>query len=102
VERVDEPLGLSSSADRELVAEVFSPKEKADRTRLWLPGDRSEDTWKSRQDGLHLMAQGAFAGIRNVVVHSNEPGWSEQEALEYLAVLSTVARWTDETEVHNT
>jgi len=42
---------------------------------------------------------GAFAGIRNVVTHSLEPGWSEQEALEYLAVLSTVARWTDETVV---
>jgi hypothetical protein len=46
------------------------------------------------------MAQGSFAGIRNVVAHSEMPGWSEQEALEYLAVLSTVARWTDETELH--
>ena len=66
-----------------------------------LPGDRSTTTWRSRQDGLHLLSQGAYAGIRNVVVHSHEPQWSEQEALEYLAVLSTVARWTDETEVHN-
>ena len=87
--------------DRELAAEVFSAKETAGRTRLWLPGDRSTATWRSRQDGLHLLSQGAYAGIRNVVVHSHEPQWSEQEALEYLAVLSTVARWTDETEVSN-
>lgn len=88
----------SSLVDRELAAEVFSAKETAGRTRLWLPGDRSTATWRSRQDGLHLLSQGAYAGIRNVVVHSHEPQWSEQEALEYLAVLSTVARWTDETE----
>ena len=91
----------SSLVDRELAAEVFSAKETAGRTRLWLPGDRSTSTWRSRQDGLHLLSQGAYAGIRNVVVHSHEPQWSEQEALEYLAVLSTVARWTDETEVLN-
>jgi len=39
---------------------------------------------------------GAYAGIRNVVAHALEPRWSDQEAVEYLAVLSTVARWTDE------
>jgi hypothetical protein len=42
---------------------------------------------------------GAYAGIRNVAAHSHQPGWSDQQALEYLAVLSVVARWTDETEV---
>jgi len=88
----------STLVDRELVAEVFSPKEGRGRTRLWLPGDRSTDSWKSRQEGLHLLAQGAYAGIRNIVAHTHEPEWSEQEALEYLAVLSTVARWTEETE----
>jgi hypothetical protein len=41
----------------------------------------------------------AFAGIRDVVAHSVAAGWSQQEALEYLAVLSVVARWVDETEV---
>lgn len=86
-------------ADRELAAEAFSPKPSAKNTRLWLPGTRTTDTWRSRQDGLHHLAMGAFAGIRNVVTHSVEPGWSEQEALEYLGVLSTVARWTDHTEV---
>jgi uncharacterized protein (TIGR02391 family) len=88
----------SHSADREMAADVFSPKPAAGRLRLWLTGDRDTDTWRSRQDGLHLLAMGAYAGIRNVAAHAVEPGWSEQEALEYLAVLSVVARWADETE----
>ncbi|NIK61093.1 TIGR02391 family protein [Kribbella shirazensis] len=87
--------------DRELVSDVFSPKPSNGRTRLWFPGNPETATWKSRQDGLHQLSMGAYAGIRNVVAHSPQPGWSEQQALEYLAVLSTVARWTDETEVLN-
>jgi uncharacterized protein (TIGR02391 family) len=89
----------SSLVDCELAAEVFS-YGKVGRSRLWLRGDCNDRAWRTRQDGLHLMSQGAFAGIRNVVAHSEKPGWSQQEALEYLAVLSTVARWVEETEVH--
>ena len=88
-----------SIADRELASEVFSSRASPKHARLWLPGPRDTDGWKSRQDGLHLLAMGAFAGIRNVVAHSVTTGWSQQEALEYLAVLSVVARWVEETEV---
>jgi len=87
----------SQLADRELAADVFSSKPHKANPRLWLPGDRDGDTWRSRQDGLHHLAIGAYAGIRNVVAHTVEPVWSDQEAMEYLAVLSTVARWADET-----
>jgi hypothetical protein len=65
--------------------------------RLYLPGDKASKTWRSRQEGLHLLAQGAFAGIRNVATHTGDE-WSEQVALEQLAVLSVVALWGDETE----
>jgi hypothetical protein len=90
---------ISSLTERELVQLVL----KADapgpgQTRLHLPGDKTTRTWRSRQDGLHLMAQGAFAGIRNVATHTSDE-WTEQIALEHLAVLSVVARWTDETEL---
>jgi hypothetical protein len=88
----------SDLADRTLVQDVFAPKITAGRPRLHFPGDPNSDTWRSRQDGLHLTAQGAFAGIRNVAAHSHEE-WSEQYALEMLAVLSVVARWTDQTEL---
>jgi hypothetical protein len=89
----------SSLTERELVAQVFSPSQpSAGQVRLHFPGDKSSKTWKSRQEGLHLLAQGAFAGIRNVAAHTVGE-WSEQVALEHLAVLSVVARWADETEV---
>ncbi|MFI5734116.1 TIGR02391 family protein [Kribbella sp. NPDC051587] len=88
----------STLADRDLVQEVFAPRTAPGRPRLHFPGDPTSDTWRSRQDGLHLTAQGAFAGIRNVAAHSNEE-WPEQEALEMLGVLSVIARWTDETEL---
>jgi hypothetical protein len=86
--------------ERALVTQVFAAGDPTEKTpiRLHVPGDHSSDTWRSRQEGLHLIAQGAFAGIRNVSTHTSEE-WSEQTALEHLAVLSVVARWTDETEV---
>ncbi|MFD7161686.1 TIGR02391 family protein [Kribbella sp. NPDC059898] len=88
----------SDLTDRTLVQDVFAPKVSPGRPRLHFPGDRNSDRWRSRQEGLHLTAQGAFAGIRNVAAHSHEE-WSEQYALEVLAVLSVVARWTDQTEL---
>jgi hypothetical protein len=88
----------SDLADRALVQDVFAPKGPPGRPRLHFPGDPNTDSWRSRQDGLHLTAQGAFAGIRNMAAHSNEQ-WSEQYALEMLATLSVVARWTDQTEL---
>lgn len=85
--------------DRRLAAEVFSPDQpRNDRPRLHLPGDPSDEAWQARQQGLHHLAQGAFAGIRNVAAHEEE-GFAEQEALELLAVLSTVARWCDATQL---
>jgi hypothetical protein len=84
--------------DRALMQPVFSPElPQPGQTRLHFPGDREDDSWKSRQHGLHLMAQGAFAGIRNIAAHDDTP-WTEHEALEHLAVLSVVARWADQTE----
>ena len=89
----------SHRAERELVTEVFAPGDPPPgKTRLHLPGDKTSKTWRSRQDGLHLMAQGAYAGIRNVAAHHGDE-WPEQLALECLAVLSVVARWADETGV---
>jgi Protein of unknown function (Hypoth_ymh) len=87
----------SPLTERGLVAQVFSPNEPVPgQVRLHLPGDKASRTWRSRQEGLQLLAQGAFAGIRNVATHTDDE-WPEQVALEHLAVLSVVARWADET-----
>jgi uncharacterized protein (TIGR02391 family) len=88
----------SSLTERELVQQVFSPCCPSWATRLHMPGDKTSKIWRSRQDGLHLLAQGAFAGIRNVATHTDDE-WTEQVALEHLAVLSVVARWADETQL---
>lgn len=89
----------SRLTDRKLMQDVFSPDTpRAGSTRLHFPGDRDDDNWKSRQQGLHLLAQGVYAGIRNIAAHLDED-WPEQEALEYLAALSVVARWSDATEL---
>lgn len=87
----------SNLTERRLVTQVFSPDPPAaTQVRLHLPGDTTAETWRSRQQGLHLIAQGAFAGIRNVATHTDDE-WTEQVAMEHLAVLSVVARWADET-----
>lgn len=89
----------SKLSDRKLVQDVFSPAPPTGgRVKLHFPGDKDEDSWRSRQEGLHLLAQGAYAGIRNISAHEDEE-WTEQQALEYLTVLSVCARWADETEI---
>jgi hypothetical protein len=85
--------------ERDLVGQVFKEEPPTtSQSRLHFPGDRADKTWRSRQQGLHLVAQGAFAGIRNIAAHAR-PAWTEHEALEHLAVLSIVARWADETQL---
>jgi hypothetical protein len=87
----------STLSDRKLVQQVFAPTQPTQgQSRLHLLGDPADESWQSRQQGLHLVAQGAFAGIRNIATHENA-AWTEHEALEHLAVLSVVARWADET-----
>jgi uncharacterized protein (TIGR02391 family) len=88
--------------DRELVAQVFKPEPPTpSQSRLHFPGNPADKNWQSRQQGLHHLAQGAFAGIRNIAVHVKGT-WSEHEALEQLAVLSVIARWADETQLVST
>ena len=88
--------------DRKLVTQIFSPDApKPGQPRLHFPGDHSDEAWQARQQGLHHLAQGASAGIRNITAHEDTQ-WHEHEALELLAVLSTIARWTDSTELHTT
>jgi len=87
----------SHLSERELAQQVFSPEPaKTGQARIHFDGDPRDKPWQSRQKGLHLIAQGVFAGIRNVAVHDSGP-WDEHVALEHLAVLSVIARWTQGT-----
>ncbi|GAA1315386.1 TIGR02391 family protein [Pseudonocardia xinjiangensis] len=93
-------VGRRDVSDDALVNAALPMTEpKAGNARLHLPGDRSSPTWVSRQRGLHMMGQACAAGIRNVVAHELDLDLPSQVALEYLAALSVLARWIDETEL---
>ncbi|MEY2473376.1 MAG: hypothetical protein QOK28_2705 [Actinomycetota bacterium] len=52
------------------------------------------ERWKSAHEGAAAFGRGCMMGIRNWAVH-DDTDIAEQEALEYLAALSVVARWID-------
>jgi hypothetical protein len=74
----------------------YAVRDKA-RLRRMTPDD--SDTYKSLQRGAMAFAEGVFAGIRNPLSHEADQELSEQEALEYLAALSVLARWVDAAEL---
>lgn len=72
---------------------------QAGKPRLRRMKDDGSDTYKSVQRGVMAFAEGVFAGIRNPLSHEADHELSEQDALEYLAALSVLARWVDAAEV---
>ena len=55
------------------------------------------ETQKSERQGVQRLAQSVSLLIRNPIAHtpSDEKNLSEEEALEYLAMLSSLSRWLD-------
>jgi hypothetical protein len=72
------------------------------KARLRRMPDDGSKTFQSVQRGAMSLADGVFAGFRNPLSHEAEQELSEQEALEYLAALSVLARWVDEAEIDRT
>lgn len=69
------------------------------KARLRRMKNDGSDTYKSMQRGAMALAEGIYAGIRNPFNHDDPQDIDEQVALEYLAALSVLARWVDESEV---
>ena len=93
-------LGRRDISETKLFQEAFSEKAAEpgkSRLRRMKP-DRS-DTYRSLQRGAMALAEGIYAGIRNPFNHEDPSDINEQLALEYLAALSVLARWVDESEV---
>lgn len=89
-------VGRRDVSETDLFKQVFSLDEpKPDKARLRRMKDDGSDTYKSVQRGAMTFAEGVFAGIRNPLSHEAGHELSEQEALEYLASLSVLARWVD-------
>ena len=87
---------------RSLYSQIFSTKDpESGKARLRFPEydqDQSQDTWTSAHEGAMHFGMGCALRIRNLLAHPDhsESTLTEQEALEYLAALSILARWVDE------
>lgn len=93
-------VGRRDVSETDLFRQSFSlDVPKAGKARLRRMTPDASDTYKSVQRGAMMFAEGVFAGIRNPLSHDADQELSEQEALEYLAALSVLARWVDSSTV---
>lgn len=93
-------VGRRDVSETKLFRESYSSDDPAPgRPRLRRMHNDGSDTYVSMQRGAMSLAEGIYAGIRNPLSHEAEHELSEQEALEYLAAVSVLARWVDESEV---
>src|SRR5699024_725775 len=93
-------VGRRDVSETNLFKQAFSVDQpKADAARLRRMKDDGSDTYKSVQRCAMALAEGVFAGIRNPLSHEVDRELSEQEALEYLAALSVLARWVEQSYV---
>ena len=95
--------GRHDIGESDLFKQLFtidSPKPGAPRLRL-MPDDGSA-TFKNVHRGAWALAEGLFAGVRNVLSHTVlESEKDEQRAVEQLAAVSVLARWVDEAQLEN-
>lgn len=90
-------LGRRDLSEDDLFKQAFSEQPPAPNSpRLHRMKDDNSKTFKSAQRGARSLAEGVFAGIRNPLAHESEVDMPEQQVLEYLAALSVLARWVDE------
>ncbi|TLK50911.1 TIGR02391 family protein [Glutamicibacter sp. V16R2B1] len=90
-------LGRRDVSEADLFNQAFSEHPAAEKNpRLHRMADDGSKTFKSVQRGARMFAEGVFAGIRNPLAHEAGQEMPEQQALEYLAALSVLARWVHE------
>lgn len=95
-------VGRRDVSETDLFKQSFSLDEaKPGKSRLRRMPPEDSDTFRSLQRGAMAFAEGVFAGIRNPLSHETDQELSDQVALEYLAALSVLARWVDESTVEH-
>jgi len=93
-------LGRRDVSEIDLFKQGFSlDAPETGRARLRRMQDDGGKTYKNVQRGAMTFAEGIFAGIRNPLNHESDHDLTEQQALEYLAALSVLARWVDEASI---
>ncbi len=95
-------VGRRDVSETDLFKQAFSLDDaKPGKARLRRMPPEDSDTYRSVQRGAMALAEGVFAGIRNPLSHEADQALDEQVALEYLAALSVLARWVDESTVEH-
>lgn len=90
-------IGRRDVSETDLFNQAFSEQAPtAGMPRLYRMKNDGSSTFRSVQRGARTFAEGVFAGIRNPLAHEADQEMPEQQALEYLAALSVLARWVDE------
>ena len=93
-------VGRRDLSETKLFQEVFSDKPaESGKPRLRRMANDGSDTYRSVQRGAMALAEGIYAGIRNPFNHEDPRDIDEQVALEYLAALSVLSRWVDDSTV---
>lgn len=93
-------LGRRDVSETELFKQAFSLDPPAQgKPRLRRMKKDGSKTYESVQRGAMSLAEGVFVGIRNPLSHEVGHELAEQEALEYLAALSVLARWVNASSV---
>ena len=90
-------VGRRDLSETKLFQESFSDKSaEKGKARLRRMANDGSETYRSVQRGAMALAEGIYAGIRNPFGHGDPKDIDEQVALEYLAALSVLARWVDD------
>ena len=88
----------SKSTGTKLYSNLFTGDPKDNRPLGFSKFKKGTEDWKSAHKGANLYGMGCALGIRNLTAHTTDE-LDEQEALEYLAALSVLARWVDKATV---
>jgi len=93
-------VGRRDVSETDLFKQAFSlDRPTTGKSRLRRMTSDGSKTYDSVQRGAMYLAEGIFAGIRNPLSHEAVQELGEQQALEYLAALSVLARWVDEASI---
>lgn len=100
--RIKQKFKRNDISESDLVMQVFDIKPaEAGKPRLWMPGDQTDPSWRSLQEGVKFYGVGCFKAIRNPASHQEFTNWSEQEAMEHLSSFSVFARWISESRLES-
>lgn len=89
-------IGRREVSEADAFAQAFTlDAPQAGRSRLRLMEDDESKTYQNVHKGAILLAQALYAGVRNPLDHDAVEDPPEQEALETMAAISLLARWTD-------